>query len=112
VLYLLNSLQNAVTGGLLRITGWVALFFALVLCTEGIGVYFQKRWAELLMVVATAAFIPFELRHAWRHPGVVVIIILALNCFIVWFVYHVLRRERGKEGSTPPAEEREVVETR
>jgi len=30
VLYLLSRLQDAVAGGLLEITGWVALFFALV----------------------------------------------------------------------------------
>ena len=68
VLYLLNKLQNVVAGGLLQVTGLVALFYAVVLCTEGIGVYLQKRWAELLMVVATATLIPFEMRHVW-HPS-------------------------------------------
>lgn len=111
VLYLLSRLQDVVAGGLLRVTGWVALFFAAVLCIEGVGVYLQQRWAELLMVIATATFIPFELRHAWLHPGVVVILILALNCFIVWFVYRCLRRERREE-SAPPAEESEVLEVR
>ena len=73
VLYLLNRLQDVVAGGVLQVTGWVALFFAVVLCTEGIGVYLQQRWAELLMVVSTAAFIPLEVRHAWLHPGAVAI---------------------------------------
>jgi uncharacterized membrane protein (DUF2068 family) len=97
---------------LLRVTGWVALFFAFVLCTEGIGVYLQQRWAELLMVVATAAFIPFEVRHAWLHPGAVAILILVVNCFIVWFVYRVLRRERREEQDAPLAKEDTVLETR
>ncbi len=111
VLYLLSRLQDVVAGGLLQVTGWVALFFALLLCTEGVGVYLQQRWAELLMVVATASFIPFEVRHAWRHPGAVVVVILALNCFIVWFVYRVLRRERGEERAAPPKES-EILEVR
>jgi uncharacterized membrane protein (DUF2068 family) len=98
VLYLLTRLQDVVSGGLLRVTGWVALFFAFVLCTEGIGVYLQQRWAELLMVVATAAFIPFEVRHAWLHPGAVAILILAVNCFIVWFVTCSAARETGGAG--------------
>ena len=34
------------TGGLLQLTGLIALFSAAVLFTEGIGVYLQKRWAE------------------------------------------------------------------
>jgi hypothetical protein len=112
VLYLLTRLQDVVSGGLLRVTGWVALFFSFVLCTEGIGVYLQQRWAELLMVVATAAFIPFEVRHAWLHPGAVAILILVVNCFIVWFVYRVLRRERREEQDAPLAKEDTVLETR
>jgi uncharacterized membrane protein (DUF2068 family) len=111
VLFLLNSLQDVMSGGLLRVTGWVALFFAALLCTEGVGVYLQQRWAELLMVVATAVFIPFEVRHAWFHPGVVVILILAFNCFIVWFVYRCLRRETG-EATQATAKRSEVVEIR
>ena len=86
-----------VAGGLLQVTGLVALFYAVVLFTEGIGVYFQQRWAEMLMVLATATLIPFEVRHVWFHPGAVAIIILAVNCFIVWFLYRVLRRERREE---------------
>jgi hypothetical protein len=112
VLYLLSRLQDVVAGGLLQVTGWVALFFALVLCTEGVGVYLQQRWAELLMVVATAALIPFEVRHAWFHPGAVVIVILALNCFIVWFVYRVLRRERREEQTAELTRKGEVLEVR
>ncbi len=109
VLYLLNRLQDVVSGGLLQVTAWVALFFAGLLCTMGVGVYFQKRWAELLILVATTSFIPFEMRHAWFHPGVVVVLILAANCFIVWFVYRVLRRERDEGQRPPPAEKEDAV---
>ncbi len=68
MLYLLNKLQDVVAGGLLQMTGLVALFYAGVLFTEGIGVYLQRRWAEMLMVFATATLIPFEVRHVWFHP--------------------------------------------
>jgi uncharacterized membrane protein (DUF2068 family) len=115
VLYLLSQLQNVVAaGGLIQVTGWVALFFAALLCTEGVGVYLQQRWAELLMVVATAVFIPFEVRHAWFHPGAAVIIILVLNCFIVWFVYRVLSRERQEVQATHSSrrERKAVAEVR
>ena len=111
VLYLLNKLQDVVSGGLLQVTGLVALFYAAVLWTEGIGVYLQKRWAEMLMVFATATLIPFEVRHVWFHPNAVAILILAANCFIVWFLYRVLRRERREEASAAAAVP-VVVETR
>jgi uncharacterized membrane protein (DUF2068 family) len=62
-----------------------------------------------LLVLATATLIPFEIRHAIFHPGAVVITILAVNCFIVWYLYRVLRRER-RETSAPRAPENEVAE--
>ena len=112
MLYFLSHLQAAMTGGLLQLTGMIALFTSGLLVTEGIGVYLQKRWAEVLMVVATAMLIPFELRHVWFHPGVVSILIVAVNCFIVWFLYRELRRERREEAAPPATEEPVVVETR
>jgi uncharacterized membrane protein (DUF2068 family) len=94
VVYLLGRLQEVVAGGQLRVTGLVSLFYAAVLFTEGIGVYLQQRWAEMLMVFATAALIPFEVNHLWHRPSVVAALVLAANCFIVWFLYRVLRREK------------------
>ena len=92
VLYLLNKLQNVVAGGHLRGAGLLAIVYSGVLFTEGIGVYLQKRWAELLMIFATAALIPLEARHLWNTPSFVAVVILVVNCFIVWFLYRVLRR--------------------
>ena len=112
-LYLLNRLQDVVTGGLLQVTGLVALFFAALLVTEGIGVYLQQRWAELLMVFATGALIPLELRHVVLSPSPVAYIILLVNCAIVWFLYRVLRRERREEAAAAAgAEESSVLEVR
>ena len=111
MLYLLNQLQDVVAGGLLQATGLVALFYAAVLFTEGIGIYLRRRWAEMLMFFATATLIPFEVRHVWFHPSAVAIIILAVNCFIVWFLYRVLRRERREE-TIAAAEEPAAVEIR
>ena len=94
ILFLLNKLQDILAGGQLRATGMLALFYCAVLFTEGIGVYLQKRWAELLMVFATAALIPLEVRHVWHRPSVAAFVILGVNCFIVWFLYRVLKREK------------------
>ncbi len=107
--FLLNKLQDVLAGGHLRATGLLALFYCGVLFTEGIGVYMQQRWAELLMVFATAALIPLEIRHLWHRPSLAGVVILAANCFIVWFLYRVLRREKGER---PAAAETEMAEIR
>ena len=108
VTYLLHRLQAVLAGGILRATGLLALFYSAVLFTEGIGVYMQQRWAELLMICATAGLIPIEVRHLWHRPGLVSALILLANCFIVWFLYRVLKRDKTKAHVAQP---RELVET-
>ena len=100
--YLLNRLQAMLAGGgVLRATGFLGLFYSAVLFTEGIGVYLQKRWAEYLMVFATGALIPLEVRHIYYRPSIAAVIILAANCFIVWFLYKVLKREPACAATVP-----------
>ena len=108
VTYLLHRLQAVLAGGILRATGLLALFYSAVLFTEGIGVYMQQRWAELLMICATGGLIPIEVRHLWHRPGLVSALILLANCFIVWFLYRVLKRDKTKAHVAQP---RELVET-
>jgi uncharacterized membrane protein (DUF2068 family) len=107
--FLLSKLQDVLAGGALRATGFLALFYCAVLFTEGIGVYFQQRWAELLMIFATGALIPLEVRHLWHRPSLAALLILLANCFIVWFLYRVLKRDKAE----PQLERKcELVETR
>jgi uncharacterized membrane protein (DUF2068 family) len=107
--FLLNKLQDVLAGGQLRATGFLALFYCAVLFTEGIGVYLQQRWAELLMIFATGALIPLEVRHLWHRPSMAALLILLANCFIVWFLYRVLKRDKEVAAVKEPAE---LVETR
>jgi uncharacterized membrane protein (DUF2068 family) len=107
--FLLNKLQDVLAGGALRATGFLALFYCAVLFTEGIGVYLQQRWAELLMVFATAALIPLEVRHIYHRPGVAGVAILLVNCFIVWFLCRVLKRDKTER---PARHGTALVETR
>src|SRR4029450_583497 len=86
--HLFHKLQGVLESGTLRATGLLTIFF-----TEGIGVYLQQRWAEWLMIIATGALIPIELRHIWHRPSLAAVLILIVNCFIVWFLYFVLRRQ-------------------
>jgi uncharacterized membrane protein (DUF2068 family) len=104
VAYLLHKLQAVLAGGTLRATGFLALFYTAILFTEGIGVYMQQRWAEFLMVFATATLIPIEIRHLWHRPGLVGALILLANCFIVWFLYRVLKRDKPKAHAVQPSE--------
>ncbi len=103
-----GQMQTALQSGKLRATAFLSLFYCAVLLTEGIGVYLQKRWAELLMIFATAGLIPLEIRHIWHRPNLAAFLIFGANCFIVWFLYRVLKREPVK----PRVVEEKLVETR
>lgn len=108
--FLLSKLQDVLAGGgVLRATGLLSLFYCVVLFTEGFGVYFQKRWAEWLMIFATGALVPLEVRHLWHRPGPVALLILLANCFIVWFLCLVLKRDKTE---LPVKPVRELIETR
>jgi len=61
------------------------------------------------MIFATAALIPLEVRHLWHRPGLVGVLILLANCFIVWFLYRVLKRDKPKAHVVHRSE---LVETR
>jgi uncharacterized membrane protein (DUF2068 family) len=109
IAFLLHKLQAALADGALQATGLLGLFYSAVLFTEGIGVYMQQRWAELLMIFATAGLIPIEVRNLWHRPGLMGVLILLANCFIVWFLYRVLKRDKAKAHIAPV---RELVEAR
>lgn len=109
VAYLLHKLQAMLAGETLRATGFLALFYAAILFTEGTGVYMQQRWAEFLMIFATATLIPIEIWHLWHRPGLVSSLVLVVNCFIVWFLYRVLTREKATDR---PVRSHEVAKTR
>jgi uncharacterized membrane protein (DUF2068 family) len=106
--FLLSKLQDVLAGGALRATGLLALFYCAVLFTEGIGVYMQKRWAEWLMILSTGALIPLEVWRLWHRlmfhgPSLAALLILLANCFIVWFLYRVLKRDKAEAIQRPPA---------
>lgn len=107
--FILVRLQEVLAGGALHVAAVIALFYSAILFTEGIGVYLQKRWAEFLMIIATAALIPLEARHLYHKPSVGALVVLLVNCFIVWFLYRVLRREPA---DTAAAAAPVVLETR
>jgi len=66
--------------------------YALLFLVEGIGLWWRRRWAEYLSIIATAGFIPLEcyeiLKKASLHKG----ILLALNLAMVVYLIVDVRR--------------------
>jgi uncharacterized membrane protein (DUF2068 family) len=63
--------------------------------TEGIGLWFMKRWAEWFTVIVTSSLIPVEVYGIYRHPTAIRVLLLILNIAVVGFLLYRIRVERG-----------------
>lgn len=80
-----------------QIIAWsvIAFIYSALLFTEGLGLWFQKRWAEYLTAFGTALLIPLELYEMYEKFTWVRFSILILNIFIVWYLATRLRDEKA-----------------
>ncbi len=75
--------------------GLVALFYAALFATEGVGLWEEKRWAEYLTVVATGSLIPLEIWETARHPTPIRFATFIINVAVVIYLIVRLRRPRA-----------------
>lgn len=74
---------------------WVAagtLVYSLFSLVEGVGLIFRISWAGWLAIGESAFFIPIELYELEHSFSVTVLVILAINIVIVWYLFQ--NRER------------------
>lgn len=72
----------------------IAAGYSALLFTEGLGLWFQKRWAEYLTVVGTALLLPLEVYEIYEKLTAFRVAIFILNIFIVWYLATRLRDEK------------------
>ena len=63
------------------------LIYSLFSLVEGAGLIFRVPWAGWLAIGESAFFIPLEIYELSLHFSVGVLIILALNTLIVWYLF-------------------------
>jgi uncharacterized membrane protein (DUF2068 family) len=62
------------------------LAYALIELVEAVGLWYARRWAEYLTVVATAAFLPLEIYELTEHVSWLKIATLLLNILAVLYI--------------------------
>jgi uncharacterized membrane protein (DUF2068 family) len=78
------------------LSGLTFAYSALFL-VEGTGLFFEKRWAEYLTIVATVSFIPVEFYEMVKAPSLLKGAALVINVAIAIFLVIKLRAsKRGK----------------
>jgi uncharacterized membrane protein (DUF2068 family) len=69
---------------------WVAVgtfIYSLFSLVEGVGLIFRVPWAGWMAIGESIFFIPIEILELIHHPSKVVAVVLALNIFIVWYLF-------------------------
>jgi uncharacterized membrane protein (DUF2068 family) len=94
----LTSLSPSRIGAL----GFVALFYAALFATEGIGLWRERRWAEYLTVIATGSLIPLEIWEIMRHPTPLRFATFGVNVIVVIYLVVRLRRPHGERTAASP----------
>ena len=74
--------------------GAVSFVYAALFATEGIGLWFAKRWAEWFTVIITGSLIPFELYETIHRPTVIRVAVLLINLAVVAYLIHRIIHER------------------
>jgi uncharacterized membrane protein (DUF2068 family) len=63
-----------------------AFGYAILMGTEGIGLYLRKSWARWFTIIATGSLLPIEVYEIVRELHAVRVIVLLLNAAIVVYL--------------------------
>jgi uncharacterized membrane protein (DUF2068 family) len=74
--------------------GLGSMIYAALFLTEGIGLWFEKRWAEWLTVTITSSLVPIEIYEITQHTTPVKIAVLLINIAIVAYLVYRIRNKR------------------
>ena len=73
--------------GTVKVVLLVAALYAAVEWTEAVGLWRERRWAEYLTVLATAGFLPLEIRELLHRVTALRVLALVVNvALLVWLV--------------------------
>jgi uncharacterized membrane protein (DUF2068 family) len=96
--------------GTLKLLSVGTLLYSALYTVEGIGLFFDKGWAEWMTVITTAGFLPLELYELSREITPIRVIIFVLNLLILTYIAMRLRwrhlrtlKERELAAATSPS---------
>lgn len=75
---------------MLRRIGFGAFCYAAVCIAEGVGLYLEKVWGELLTLMITASFLPFEIHELFRRVTSIRVGVLAINLVVLGYLMYLV----------------------
>lgn len=89
---------DMVNDDVLRRIGALAFCYAAIGFAEGVGLYFEKAWAEILTVLVTASFLPWELFEVWRQVTWLRVGLLVVNTLVLLYLIKALVERQKRKG--------------
>lgn len=91
---------------MLRRIGLVAFCYSAVSLAEGIGLYLEKTWGEVLTLLITASFLPWEIFEVFRKLTWLRVGLLVINLLVFLYLLKVVANHKdhpapGSEKQTP-----------
>ena len=87
----------------LRVLSAGSFLYAALFYVEGVGLFYDKRWAEYLTIITTAGLIPFELFELSVHVTALKLEVLIANVAIVLYLaWRVTRKPDAPEAEERP----------
>lgn len=86
---------------ILRRIGLMAFSYSAISMAEGIGLYLEKFWGEILTLVITASFLPWEIYEIFRKQTFFRFGLLAANLLVFWYLLQLITeraRHRTRSG--------------
>jgi uncharacterized membrane protein (DUF2068 family) len=87
-----TALEKAanITPGKVKALGLGSVIYAALFLTEGIGLWFEKRWAEWFTVIITSSLVPIEIYEIFHRTTLAKIVLLLINiAIVVYLIYRI-----------------------
>ncbi len=72
-----------------------SFLYAALFLTEGLGLWFYKKWAEWMTILLTSSLLPVEIWEISKHPNGWKAAVLVVNLGLVGYLIYLVRKERG-----------------
>jgi uncharacterized membrane protein (DUF2068 family) len=87
---------------ILRRIGFGAIVYAGVCIAEGIGLYLEKVWGEVLTLLITASFLPFEIHELFRRVTPIRVSALAINILVLAYLLYLVVEKAARRAKGSP----------
>jgi uncharacterized membrane protein (DUF2068 family) len=98
IVWLLDKVLN-LSPKTLEFSGLAAALYAGITTVEAVGLWYEKAWAEVLVIAVVGISIPFEVLELIRGISILKLLVFLINLAVLWYLinrfFKVTRRKEN-----------------